>query len=405
MSAGLSNNNRNLERDLIILCSQTVILPNQKDTIAEHLRVSLDWGFVKNVGARNAVAPLIKSNLLEHFSELLPDEIREEFKIDFQKHVSRNMFLTGKLIEILRLFQASNVPALPFKGPVLALEAYKNLALRQWGDLDILVQPKDFATSVRLLTSHGYFPTEDVNWSTDGDSYVSSKKDIYFTNKDRSLSLEVHWKLSGTYFELPLKMEDVWSRSEIINVAGAEVSTFSFNHLFIYLCFHGSKHCWERLGWVCDINELIRSREHVDWESIFSESSRLGCRNILDSALRLIDEFYGTKVELPTFKRSKGNAAVDRVIAETKQRLFAHEPTRMKLGTQYKYHLRLKEESSDKWKLHAHYMRWFLRRIFRPNERDKELFYLPRLLAPLYYLVRPCRLFYSFLIRTKKEEA
>jgi len=43
------------------------------------------------------------------------------------------------------------LPAIPYKGPVLAESAYGDVALRNFGDLDFLISPVDFGQAKQAL--------------------------------------------------------------------------------------------------------------------------------------------------------------------------------------------------------------------------------------------------------------
>jgi len=45
---------------------------------------------------------------------------------------------------------------IPYKGPTLALAVYGNLALREFTDLDILVQTQNVRQAAELLKDRGY---------------------------------------------------------------------------------------------------------------------------------------------------------------------------------------------------------------------------------------------------------
>jgi len=70
----------------------------------------------------------------------------------------RNLLLAVALVQIVKSFVTEGITAVAFKGPVLALDLYGDVALRPCLDLDLLVPPADVERSERLLTSAGYSP-------------------------------------------------------------------------------------------------------------------------------------------------------------------------------------------------------------------------------------------------------
>src|ERR1700681_921232 len=88
-----------------------------------------------------------------HVSEVGPDSIRYAF------------FLTGKLLRLLELFQAAEIPVIPLKGPVLAQILYGDPVLREFEDLDLLVRKRDVLRALQLLNAHGYAVDSSLSWA------------------------------------------------------------------------------------------------------------------------------------------------------------------------------------------------------------------------------------------------
>ena len=400
MSGQAKQLNFDLETELIIECSQTAINSAKFDRIAYLLSQSPDWNYIFKIANRNAILPLVSWNLLQNFEHLIPDEFRELIHKDFQEHTRNNMFLTGKLVEIINLFQSNDIAIVPFKGPILAIRAYGNLALRQFIDLDILIPILHLEKAVKLLTEAGYIPLNLQRLDN-----LKRKKDVGFISEDERVRVEMHWKLSGRHFSMPLEMNQLWHQLETVKLAGMDVSAFSFNTLLIYLCLHGARHSWERFGWICDINELVRAESDVDWRQVFNEAKRLGCESVLGLGLYLAYDFFGLKISTPKWQEIEDDQIIKELARQIRSRIFADKPATLEIGDRYLYHLKLKEKWTDKWKLHLHYNYWYLKIIFSPNEIDKGLFHLPSWLSPLYYVLRPPRLLYSYLLKPKTRVA
>ncbi len=56
------------------------------------------------------------------------------------------------------------------------------------------------------------------------------------------------------------------------SVRGTEMKTLSADDLLFSLCVHGSRHLWERLGWICDIAELI-TRHEINWPALLQRAA------------------------------------------------------------------------------------------------------------------------------------
>lgn len=364
------------------------------------LEFVLDWDLIISTCYQNGVLPLVSSNLLKKFSDCLPPEIKEKLSLRFQEHTQKNLFLTAKLLEIVRTLGAAGIPVLPFKGPVLAIQAYGNLALRQFVDLDILVQPKHFDEAVRLLTGHGYQAVSQVPWLKRKALSFARQKDIGLISDDLKARIELHWKLSGAHFALPLELNQLWERLDEIDIGGAQLKNLAFPDLFVYLCLHGSRHGWERLAWICDLRELIESEQkngaEIDWFEIHLHAQKHGCEKVVELGLFLIFEFFGEKTNFPSWSQIESSETFKTIARQIRTKIFAKPLTATEIGDWYLYHLTLKEKKTDKLKLHAHYFLWYSRLALTPNSLDKAVFKLPKIFYPLYYILRPSRLLYTY---------
>lgn len=400
-----------LEKRLIIECSQTRLNSQQAERISYILSQSLDWDFVMSVADRNGLLTIVCWNLLKEFADALPSEIKLLLSRFLQEHTQKNLYLTRKLIEVVKILEAVEIPILPFKGTTLAMQAYGNLALRQYCDLDILVQPKHFDEAIRVLSKKGYDPIAKINPLKRKFLFFNNKKDVGLVGRDKIVRLELHWKLSGSHFAMPVEINDLWERLEKLNLGGTELFVLPFYDLFVYLCLHGSRHAWEKFSWICDLHELILAKENsgekVNWLEIQQHAKYHGCEKVLELGLFLVYRFFNLKTDYPDFEQIENNQAYEKISRQVEQKCFSKNKVSSEIGEWYLYHLSLKERENDRLKLHLRYFFWYLRIIFRPNIMDKSVFHLPFILYPLYYLLRPIRLLLTYFgfTTTKKNTA
>jgi hypothetical protein len=55
-----------------------------------------------------------------------------------------------------------------------------------------------------------------------------------------------------------LDPKSLWERLEPIDLVGTAVLGLPLEDVLLFLCLHGFKHGWERVGWICDVTELLR---------------------------------------------------------------------------------------------------------------------------------------------------
>lgn len=393
---------------LLILCSGTSLSSPAAREISRILSGKLDWDYLKRTASRNGVLPLLCKRLLSDFPEELPKDVRTDLSAYFVEHSRYNLFTTLRLIELIGLLESSGIPVLPFKGPVLAQTAYGNLALRQYIDLDILVQPKHFDEAVEILVANGFKAFGRAGKIRRGASFLGRKKDIGLIGPD-DVRVELHWKLSGFHFALPVEIDRLWSRLEKVELAGASLSTLCFEDRFIYLCLHGSRHAWEKFAWVCDLHELyltaMSSEEGFRWYLIRRQAEEYGCLRVVELGLHLMLRFFGPETEDPAIERLADDEALKRIADQITGKNFARSVRSSDIGDWYLYHLTLKERRTDRLRLHFFYILWYLQIAFKPNRLDEQVFHLPTVFYPLYYVLRPLRLLVTYVAGDNKRES
>ncbi|MGA7126342.1 MAG: nucleotidyltransferase family protein, partial [Chthoniobacterales bacterium] len=123
--------------------------------IAERIRKitagPLEWDFVLSEATENSVGPLLEMNLRAVVANAAPAAAMERLKVTCRANTVRCLFLAAELHKILELFRAAGIVAIPYKGPVLAEQAYGNLTLRDFDDLDIILPQGDLQKAHEVM--------------------------------------------------------------------------------------------------------------------------------------------------------------------------------------------------------------------------------------------------------------
>src|SRR6056297_2612715 len=118
-----------------------------------------EWGRLVDLAARHRVMSILYVNLPKlGLDGRLPEDRREYLRAWYLKITGGNMRLRHVLGRVIEVLGAGGVPAVPFKGPVLAQILYGDTVMRPSGDLDVLV-PQALAGRAReVLLAAGYRP-------------------------------------------------------------------------------------------------------------------------------------------------------------------------------------------------------------------------------------------------------
>lgn len=135
----------------------------------------------------------------------------------------------------LTLLRANGVPHVVTKGPGVAA-AYRSARLRPYSDIDVLVAPKDYLTTARLLQRAGWQPKHLV----DGDWRVLDRYCREATNLERGdfESIDLHHHIPPWQWGSSLTAADLVARLVRREVGGTEMPCASFEDNFMICALH-----------------------------------------------------------------------------------------------------------------------------------------------------------------------
>jgi hypothetical protein len=381
-----------LEVQLLLACSRTTIDESTARQIKSLLNRKINWVYLRDKAHRHGVMPLLYRSLESTFPELVPRDVLDSLRGSFQRNALNNLVRTRELLNVLQLLEPRGIPALPFKGPLLALQAYGHLELRQFSDLDILVQKRHVHKVKGLLFAQGYSLAIPLPWISKVIPALAPGKDLVFVSDDEKIVIELHWRLTGRHFDLPIDMKGLWRRLVPISYAGATIKSLPLEDLLLYLCMHGSRHSWERLAWICDVAELIRLNQEMNWNKLLDQSAILGSERMLALGLLLASDLLGAKLPADVSERIRDDPKVTLVAARVCDLLFEKEYDFLDISYWYHHHLMMRERFRDRARLYLYYLSRYVRLALTPNAQDHELLLLPKSLSFIYYILRPVRL-------------
>jgi len=334
------------EIELMLACVSTHLDAGRTDRINALLQGEIDWAYVFRAALDHRVIPLLYRNLHTLGGDAVPQSILKQFQSHFYANAAHNLLLAQELIKILRLFEGHNIIAIPYKGPVLATSVYGDLALRQFGDLDILIQKRDALNAKKLLSSQGY-----RLWHPRLDGLLPAlyriRKVYELQSADRQILVELHWSVASWPVRFPLDPAQLWKGAETVTLAGASVRSLAPEDLLLILCVHGSKHLWCRLGWICDIAELLRTFPGLAWEALLARAERLGGTRMLFLGLLLAHELLGAELNDLVKRRPREDGVVAQLAARIRAQLYSEANESSSAVDWPVFYLNLRERRRD----------------------------------------------------------
>jgi hypothetical protein len=372
------------ESELLLLCAHRGGEAGEaNERLRELSRGVIDWDYLYRLASRHALLPLLCRGLEAAAVEEAPREFRVRLRENYRANAARNTLLAGELLRAARAFEAAGVPLLAYKGPALALQAYGELRLRRFVDLDVIVRRRDVARAGELLLSLGFRKPERLTPAHEK-FLLRRQHNLAFTREEGGLIVELHWEVApAPYASVPID-EMVWERAAAVRLFGGEVRCLSHEDLLSALCVHGTKHLWERLGWVCDVAALVNSQPDLDWALVSRRARDSGVERMLHLGLRLARGLLGAILPGEVAGAIR-DPVVQGLASEATSSMFGgadYEPAGFARGVSF--NMRVRGRLGQKVS--------YLRHIFTPTDGDLRAVSLPAWMSFLYYLLRPLRL-------------
>ncbi len=346
------------------------------------IRSEQDFDGLIAASAAQGITPLLCRHLESAAGETLPAEWRDRLRAEFQRNSRRNLFLTAELFKVLDAFKARGIPAIPHKGPALAAQAYGDIALRQFNDLDLVLRQSEIPAAHDVLTSLDY--RSEISWAAGPEREYIPGHYAYCDSSGR-VNLELHSEATLRYLPAPLKLEELFRRLETVEIGGRRVATFAAEDALPLLCVHGAKHLWDRLSWLADISELVRIARGFEWEKAMEAARRLGAERMTLLGLGIAANLIGTPLPEKIERKIKTDRILGKLLQQACERFLGMADARP--GPLQRFQMRLQMRGGV-----FSGARYALRLTTAPTEKDWESLRLPRMLAPLYAVIRPLRI-------------
>lgn len=281
--------NGSIEEQLLLCCARTHVDEAITQQIRLLIQQKIDWDKLIEIAIHQQVIPLLYRNLQQIGGELIPDSIFLQLREINYTNIVISMSLSSKLLEILAWFTTENIQVIPYKGAVLASAVYGDICLRQFQDLDLLIDPQDVTKSEKLLMSKGYQLYDQYEWEQT------------FIHPDQGVNIDLHIGVAQSYYPFRLDFKGYIQRYQSVALLDGTVQSFSMEDLLLVLSIQIVKDSYAKkciLAKVSDIAELVSHYSAPQWETVIDRAATSGCQRLLLIALLITHNLLGTS--LPT---------------------------------------------------------------------------------------------------------
>ncbi len=316
--------------------------------------------------------PLVAHRLREFAGSALPADIDEGLALFLEGEVIAARSRAEQYARLLTHLAVEKIPAIPFKGPLLALDLYGDVALRSSYDLDILVRDADEPRVLTALMALGYH--HGAMHDAQELAAVRRYGGQYILFHPDGVPVEPHWLIAPTTLAFDLDYDRLWQRALPSEVLGAPCLRLPPEDKLLVLCLHGAKERWRKLKWIIDIAAYVSVHPDIDWRRLRAEAAEQGCARMLALGLSLACRVS----PLPETMYPSRDAEADRLAAEVMERLgrdMSDSPGPYQLSG---FTWRMRERARDRWA-------YALRTITTPRAAHVARLHLPRSLEWAYY--------------------
>ena len=349
---------------------------------------------VQELAWRHRLRPLLLRALLGMEIDGVPPSVMAQLHREWQGMLLLSLLRTRELVRVMKVFREREIEVVAFKGPVLGQEAYGDIGLRPFGDLDLLLHRSDLLRAKNILAEQGYRPHLSMN-DAEERTYLDEQYAYGFFREDLGIEVELHWALAHRKFAFRADPEAAWQRSREIEIGGTAVRTLRLDDLIVFLCAHGAKHEWKQLVWVTDIAELLYRYPDLDGDQVIERSKEDKAQQMLRLGLLLAHRLFQAPLSPRLMAFCQHDPAIYRLSDQVIGQVFQKEERESRFSER----VRFSAVAHDDWYGKGRNLLQNFRLAVIPSSKDRDFVSLPERWDFLYYLVRPFR-----IIRTRGEE-
>jgi len=342
----------------------------------------VNWPALFSLADHHGTQPLLHQALLD-VEDVVPRDAMLASKQSSQSNLHKALLLARELIRVVGTLRAAGFEVMPYKGTALAELIYGDVALRQAGDIDLLIRPADFPRVREAVRELGYTPHESFSKKEER-AYLQSGYECAFDGSAGRNLIELQWAVLPRFYAVDFDMSGVFGRAVNLNVAGQPMRTPSADDLFLILSVHAAKHVWGRLVWLCDIARLM-NMPGLDWGWIRAQANELGISRILRVTMLAANRLLGAGIPAAAQELVSRDSAAGLLTEEITTHILNDRTYNVESLAYFRLMMRLREKPSNR-------LQFLSRLAFTPGPSEWKAVRLPEPLFPLYRMVRLTRL-------------
>jgi hypothetical protein len=293
------------ELNLIISSIKLCLLKKNREEFLSQVKNSdLNWKRVHQLLNYHQISPVFFHACREVSFQ---NEYIDQYEIFSKRQAILNLIYEQEYLKIADLFYPNGIRVIPYKGVLFLKKLYKEKAIRQMSDLDILVHENDAMQALTLLIKEGY-KIKDVK-DNSPESLIRLIKGT--PNKEISLIksslggntvwLDFHWHIN-VFKQSELDINTFLDGTIQESWGGKYLNIPENDFVFIMLLnHHGERDCWTKLKYICDLWMYFHEYSFIPIEELERNAKGVKMVKVFSGGLQLISKYLGEPIR-HTFK-------------------------------------------------------------------------------------------------------
>ncbi len=245
---------------------------------------------------KSRLPAIFYSRLLKLGLEDILPEFNLRLKNQCLVNLEINARLEGELKKVISWLKKNDIPAIPLKGPILAVFLYDSLAFRQAScDLDLLVQEERVDEAQKKLSEIGYNFFRDYPKPA---FLRAFEREISLQRKigPRRVAIDLHWGFKDRF--ISAHIASFWSNARDINIDGQQVLFPVLEDLLLYLVLAAIyRFSFVEIKYLYDIHTLItKFGAGIAWDAVADKARQSELNTALYFVLDMCRDLFATQI-------------------------------------------------------------------------------------------------------------
>ncbi len=141
---------------LLLACARVRTSAPDEAAIRAAIAAGPDWTGFAQAAIDHGLVGLAGATLQRVAADLVPADLLDAFAAVTEQARRKNIALFSELADLIAALDRAGVAAIPFKGPILAIQTFGGIGRRSFRDLDFLIREADLPAAIAVLDGIGY---------------------------------------------------------------------------------------------------------------------------------------------------------------------------------------------------------------------------------------------------------